>query len=100
MDTTNKKGSPRRGMLSKTQPAHSNSAHAQRRRLLERLKAAPIDTITARRELDIMHPAARIMELKRRGYRIDTVWVGRQTDGGAVHRVALYVLQQGHASDE
>lgn len=77
-----------------------NSAHAQRQRLLERLKVSPIDTITARRELDVMHPSARIMELKKRGQRIDTVWVDRPTDCGKVHRVALYVLQPGEAPDD
>lgn len=77
-----------------------DSAHSQRLRLLERLKVAPVDTITARRDLDVMHPAARIMELKRRGNMIDTVRVGRTTDCGKVHSVALYVLQPGGVSDE
>lgn len=77
-----------------------DSAHSQRLRLLERLKTAPVDTITARRELDVMHPAARIMELKKRGNKIDTVRVGRTTDCGKVHSVALYVLQPGDVSNE
>ena len=77
-----------------------DSAHSQRLRLLERLKVAPVDTITARRELDVMHPAARIMELKRRGNLIDTVRVGRPSDCGKVHSVALYVLLPGSASDD
>lgn len=100
MNTTNNKGAPRNGTPSKTPRGNSNSAHAQRQRLHERLKTAPVDTITARRELDVMHPAARIMELKRRGNQIDTVWVERPTDCGEVHRVALYVLQPGSVSDE
>lgn len=77
-----------------------DSAHSQRLRLLERLRIAPVDTITARRELDVMHPAARIMELKKRGNKIDTVRVGRPTDCGKVHSVALYVLQPVGASNE
>jgi hypothetical protein len=100
MDTTNNKGAPLHGTPSKTPRRHSNSAQAQREGLLERLKTAPIDTITARRELDVMHPAARVMELKLRGYRIDTVWADRPTDCGKVHRVALYVLQPCEVSDE
>ena len=72
-----------------------DSAHSQRLRLLERLQVAPVDTITARRELDVMHPAARIMELKKRGNKIDTVRVGRPTDCGKVHCVAQYVLKPG-----
>lgn len=73
-------------------PPQDDSAHSQRMRLMERLRIAPVDTITARRELDVMHPAARIMELKKRGNKIDTVRVGRPTDCGKVHSVALYVL--------
>jgi hypothetical protein len=70
-----------------------NSTYSQRLRFLERLKFAPVDTVTARRELDVVHPAARIMELKRGGNRIDTVRVGRPTDCGKMHRVGLYVLR-------
>ena len=77
-----------------------DSSHSQRLRLLERLKIAPVDTITARRELDVMHPAARIQELKQRGNKIDTVRVGRPTDCGKIHRVALYILLLGEVSDE
>jgi len=76
-----------------------DSAHSQRLRLLARLEVAPVDTITAQRELDVMHPAARIMELKRRGKQIDTVRVDRPTDCGKVHSVALYVLLPGSLSD-
>lgn len=77
-----------------------DSSHSQRLRLLERLKVAPVDTITARRELDVMHPAARIQELKQRGNLIDTVRVGRPTDCGKVHRIALYVLLPGESCND
>ena len=40
------------------------SASSQRVRLLERLQLGPIDTITARVELNVLHPAARIQELR------------------------------------
>ncbi len=100
MDTTNDKGAPLHGAPSKTPRSNFNSAHAQRQRLLERLKISPIDTVTARIELDILCPAARVLELRQRGYLIDTVWIERQTDCGKVHRVALYVLQPGSVSDE
>ncbi len=72
---------------------NSNRAHDQRQRLLTRLRAESVDTVTARRELDILCPAARVLELRRRGYPIDTVWIERPTDCGKMHRVALYVLQ-------
>lgn len=100
MDTTNNKGAPLHGTPSKTPRGNSNSAHAQRQRLLERLNISPVDTVTARSELDILCPAARVLELRKRSYRIDTVWVDRPTDCGKVHRVALYVLQPGEASDD
>ena len=100
MNTTNNKGAPRNGTPSKTPRSDSNSAHAQRQRLLERLKISPIDTVTARHELDILCPAARVLELRRRGHEIETVWIERQTDCGKVHRVALYVLKPREVSDE
>lgn len=81
---------------------HSNSAHAQRQRLLAWLRThGSIDTITARRELDILGVAPRIYELRHRlGHEIGMIWVDRPTDCGKVHRVALYVLQPGEVSDE
>lgn len=75
------------------QAAHSgNSTSAQRARLLAHLKAAPLDTLEARKLLDILMPAARICELRKQGNRIDTVRVMRPTDEGKLHSVALYVL--------
>lgn len=70
-----------------------NSAPAQRFRLIDwLLKRGHIDTVEARRELDILAPAARIMELRKREYRIETVWIDRETDAGKKHRIARYVL--------
>ena len=78
-----------------------DSSHSQRLRLVERLKVAPVDTLTARRrELDVMHTATCIQELKQRGNLIDTVRVGRPTDCGMVHRVALYILLPGEGCDD
>ncbi len=73
---------------------HCNSTEAQRHRLIERLLiVGMIDTITARRELDILCPAARVLELRKRGHRIDTVKIQRATDCGKLHRIALYILR-------
>lgn len=73
---------------------HSNAASAQRQRLLAYLRAyGMIDTITARKELDLLAVAPRIFELRHRfGHQIDTLWTEQQTDCGQTHRVALYVL--------
>lgn len=100
MNTTNNKAAPLHGTASKTPRGNSNSAHAQRQRLLERLRISPIDTVTARHELDILCPAARVFESRKRGHKIETVWIDRQTDCGKVHRVALYVFKAGEVSDE
>lgn len=84
-------------MLMKTYPG--NSAEVQCVRLYHALQFAPVDTLEARSELDILCPAARCMELRKQ-HRIDTVWVTRHTGEGKPHRVAQYVLQLGSVSDE
>lgn len=91
MDTTNEKSAPPNGTPSKTPRNHSNSSAAQRQRLLEALRQGMVSTITARRDLDILSPAARIIEL-RKHHRIDTVRVNQPTDCGKLHRVGLYAL--------
>lgn len=75
--------------------ANSNSATAQRQRLREWFAVhGMIDTITARRDLDILMPAARVHELRHRyGLEIDLVWVQQPTDCGRMHRVGQYVLR-------
>lgn len=72
------------------------SAEAQRKRLIDVLRCGPITTIEARRDLDILMPAARIHELKHRhGYDIQKYWIEQETDNGRKHRVAKYVLMVG-----
>ena len=78
----------------------SNDSAAQRRRLLARLQQGALTTIQARRDLDIMMPAARVFELRRAGHEIVTLWTEESTDCGKVHRVALYVLRQRAANDD
>jgi hypothetical protein len=96
MNTTNNKGAPRNGTPSKTPRGNSNSSAAQRQRLLDALRRYMVSTIAARRDLDIMMPAARVHELRHRyGYQIDKVWIEQPTDCGKLHRVALYVLRSG-----
>ena len=71
-----------------------NEAAAQRIRAIELLRAGPKSTLQLRRDGDILAPAARILELKRRGFDILTNWVHQTTDCGKLHRVALYVLMR------
>ena len=69
-----------------------NSAAAQRNRLLDALRVAPVTAIEARSNLDILMPAARVFELRDQGFDIATVWVLQETDQGKPHRVAKYIL--------
>lgn len=76
----------------------NTTASAQRQRLLEHLRHDSIDTITARRELNVMHPAQRIKELREAGHKIQTIRIEQRDDRGRKHRhVARYVLQGGAA---
>jgi hypothetical protein len=74
------------------------STAAQRMRLLAHLRHAAISTIDARRDLNIMMPAARVKELREEGHRIVTVRISRaDTEGRQHHNVALYTLVSGGA---
>jgi len=77
----------------------ANSSAAQRGRLLAALRRESLTTLEARRKLDMMHPAARVMELRHLGFRIDTIWTTDLTTEGKPHRVARYLLRQGEASE-
>lgn len=74
-------------------PCKKNSASAQRSRLLAALIRGPVSTLKARREYDILHPAARVQELRDRGHLIDTVWTDDFTSEGKLHRVAEYLYR-------
>lgn len=65
---------------------------AQCLKILERLKLSPLSTPEARDILHIMHPAGRICDLRKQGYRIETHRCHEATSEGAVSVVAQYVL--------
>jgi Helix-turn-helix domain len=75
---------------------NNNSAHNQRLKILDwLLEKNSITTQQAREHLDIMSPAARILELKAAGYLINRVPVDWVSDFGIKHsRIARYVLLQ------
>jgi hypothetical protein len=52
-------------------------------------------THEARDKLNILHPAGRIMELRRQGHEIVTYWISQPDHLGRPHRVAQYVLFAG-----
>jgi len=75
---------------------HPNTAEQQRQRLSRHLHThGSISTCEARRELDILCPAARVMELRRKGLEIDMVWVEDFSEVGKPHRVGKYILSGG-----
>ena len=61
-------------------------------KILERLKLSPLSTPEARDILHIMHPAGRICDLRKQGYKIETHRCHEATSEGAVSVVAKYVL--------
>lgn len=86
-----KKGHPKAAPNSK-QKHNGNSASSQRARIVAYLQEhGSITTIEARQQLDVMHPAGRIDELREQGCKIDTVWTNDTTEQGKQHRVARYV---------
>ena len=76
----------------------NTSTESQCARLLERLQEAPIDTFTARDELNVAHPAGRVQDLRDSGYKIIT-HLGPVTDSKGVMRKhsATYYLSVGAA---
>lgn len=74
---------------------NDNSTTAQQQRLLERLRETPVSTVSARLELDILHPAARVQELREAGHNIVTHWRDVPTINDKMHHVAEYVLLSG-----
>lgn len=74
-----------------------NDVEAQRDRVLTALQEGPLSTVEARRWLDVMHPAMRVLELRNLGADIDTVWSVEPTECGRLHRMARYVLRAGVA---
>ncbi len=70
-----------------------NGSAAQRARIRSWLrKHRRLTTLEARSRLDVLHPAARIQELRKEGLNIVTHWRTDTTPEGRPHRVAQYVL--------
>lgn len=66
------------------------STEAQRVRLLAALKHGPVDTFSAREQLDIAHPAGRVRELRRAGHDIAMALEERVSPAGEFHRIGVY----------
>jgi hypothetical protein len=91
---TQKNAPANRGESSNYQSiSNFNSTSAQRHRLSNWLyEHGSITTIQARKHLDILSPASRILELRKQGFLITTIWSQCYTEHGR-HRVARYVLR-------
>jgi hypothetical protein len=76
-----------------------NTASAQRARLLCALRRGPITTVSIRRDLDILQPMARVLELRQAGHRIVTAWTYQETAQGRTHRVGMYCLLAGREGE-
>lgn len=73
----------------------NNSVSSQRGRLISSLKdrgSKGVTTIYARESLDCMHVSMRILELRRQGWGIVTMWATTENAQGHAHRNARYVL--------
>ena len=71
----------------------THQSAAQRARIKTYLhKNQRMTTLEARSQLDVLHPAARVQELREEGLTIVTHWRTDTTPEGHTHRVAEYVL--------
>ena len=64
----------------------------QREALLNALHRGTVSTIQAREQLGISHPAGRVFELRRLGWRISTLASICDDDQGRPHKCASYRL--------
>lgn len=96
-----KENAPVTGRLDCVAGAHDSTANlnktqsraVQRTHLLQWfLHHQRITTLQARNDLGIMHPAARIQELRGAGHDIATYWQWDTDATGKQHKQGLYVL--------
>lgn len=101
---TRKENAPMKGRGSCVADTHNSTANnpvsqsipAQRAHLLRWLQEhGQITTLQARNDLGIMHPAARIQELRESGQHIETYWQLEADATGKQHKQGLYVLMTG-----
>lgn len=72
-----------------------DDAKQQCNRLIQALSRFSINTYEASRGLGVYHPPARILQLRKKGYCIDTIWQDIEAENGDKHRVGCYVLHSG-----
>ena len=72
---------------------NSNIRAKQCAALLALLNATPASTMTIRQELGILSPAARVLDLRKQGYQIETISSTAYDEAGRPHRCATYALR-------
>ena len=80
------------GAFASSPPSLQAKEH-QRDLILDALRMGPLTTLEARERLGVMSPAARTMELRRAGFKIETVRKTALDSEGRPHRSAEYVLR-------
>jgi hypothetical protein len=76
-----------------------DDAKQQCARLLRALRLFSINTFEASRGLGIYHPPARILQLRKNGFCIDTIWQVIEAENGDKHRVGCYLLRNGDSHE-
>lgn len=70
----------------------ANDSFVQRQVFLDALRRGPVSSIAARETLGILHPAARVLELRQQGLPIGMNWQTNVDAQGRRHRVGVYLL--------
>lgn len=78
-------------MANDFKPSDAAISHCQRL-ILQALQHGPLSTIAAREQLGIQGVASRVLELRRRGWNIETRRRRVTDEHGRKHAVAVYVL--------
>jgi hypothetical protein len=94
---TNENAGGQPGESSATSQKHEvnhswNSTEAQCARALKRMRDGPVTTYELRRKHDIYDPPSRVLQLRKHGHEITTLWQRVRTEAGVVHRVGQYCL--------
>ncbi len=91
----NKKIPPHKEVAFKEINQHftGDGAKQQCARLLRALHMFSINTFEASRGLGVYHPPARILQLRKKGFCIETIWQVIEAENGDKHRVGCYVLR-------
>ena len=76
-----------------------DDAKQQCARLLQALRMFSINTYEASRGLGVYHPPARILQLRKKGYSIETIWQVIEAENGDQHRVGCYLLRSGDSHE-